>query len=1380
MMSTNHEHNGEDDALAALRTANALGQTAGVEHAAVEHEISAMPEVRQEVEVIASLAARLKEAAQSAPPVEPSAALRAAVEKRLSELDSPRPLALAPRKPRPWWRRHMAKLAFAAACLVVVAAHFMPPTKIISVGDPREVAMLSASPTEKPPALTKAETQQKLAELVNEFNRLSHEQRYEEAGVIAAKAKELAPDELVSKVMVVEGGLRANAAREVQLKERKEHSSFDALADVDESAIPYRARREAARDAAIAKLDQGFEKGRLTYGVGVDSNTGLVGNVTLDEQKDRQGSLGVPGYGDNLAHNGIVTEGANFYSSYGALGLGGSNSGGQSVPFNTLAQTLGSWGVDTANNDVWAVIDHDAVTLNAANTYAGGTVISGGTLPLAGAISTLGNGAAIESSSAFRRSVAPAQVASNNIININTVNDASILAGTLGTSGTTTSEALLQSPTRRHVTLAPAYAAGSKAPGFNSNDTLDPTRGEKSSGNARGLDNGKAERLRIESLPGVDALVSRGDPRDAARAEGIIRQGDVPASSGKQQQAGGDQNSTKVAMNSHLPSSYRTGEALEQDGSGQGQRSSGANFNGQPSTTTPAERKRLVISAVIPEFNKKNTVTKPADLEPSDKDIARIDTQKGELGKSGSGMLTLVPKKPAETWKPARVVPNASRLMVGEREELPLKGMQVDVRVDGFRARVLLDLYYFNDRQQQLEGNFQLRLPDEAAPYFFAFGRTVYQAPQIAPADSMFFKPQQVSLGDTTPEKIMALRGNSWEQPKVARMVPKEKAALAYRDTMRRRIDPALVEWSGAGVFQCRVFPLAPQSLHRVTIGYDVDLVRVGDDLELRLDLPEHAPATVVDLNVAAADARQVSLDAPATQSPDGRRLAYHLVDPRERPIVVRLRKPGTLMLTGNDEATGDYFATRVTLPLPEEQGAKSNEQRAKQAIFLVDTSLSAGPQFPLWTKMLRATLDNNRDQIKQFAVLFFNVETFWWQEKYVANTPENVDAVINYADNLALEGATDLGRALKEAANPKWAKSAGSPPDLFLLSDGAATWGEDRWGLLAAEITKPTLTPGPSPSGRGEQVALTPGPSPGGRGEPCSALFAYRTGLAGGDSRLLGYLAQRTGGAVFSLVGEAEIAAASVAHRNRPWRLTAVEMGGAHDLLVAGRPQYVFPGQQLTIVGRLEARLREGEKGRGGEGERTIIFTLQQGSATQTVKVPMEQVISSELAARTFGQVATNQLEEVCGVALTPSPSPGGRGESIEPVATAYARHFRITGRTCSLLMLETEQDYARFNIKPEEDSFVVKERPADAIVGKAIAEAIAAMSDPKASFLAWYSRLGDVGSAFQPAGGAEGLYRRPAGGKLRAASTALGVQAAAAERSAGKPAAAVAHRAG
>ena len=422
-----------------------------------------------------------------------------------------------------------------------------------------------------------------------------------------------------------------------------------------------------------------------------------------------------------------------------------------------------------------------------------------------------------------------------------------------------------------------------------------------------------------------------------------------------------------------------------------------------------------------------------------DKAMQRDQLQKGDrVAVSTDNKTAKPPKKPLESWKPARVVPNCSRLMVGDKEQLPLKGMQVDVRVDGFRARVLLDLYYLNDRPQQLEGNFQLRLPDEAAPYFFAFGRTVYQAPQPVVNESMFFKPQEVSLGDTTPEKILALRGNSWEQPKVARMVPKEKAAMAYRDTVRRRIDPALVEWSGAGVFQCRVFPLAPQSLHRVTIGYDVDLVRVGDDLELRLDLPDSQSDEPGPPQLSISMSRQPTPGRSASIRPRRNRraagLSYRLVDPKDRPLMVRLRKPGTVMLTGNDDATGSYFATRVTLPLAEDKAlapgpspkGRGEETRPAQAIFLVDTSLSAGPQFRLWTKMLRATLENNRDQIKEFAVLFFNVETFWWQEKYVPNTPENVEA----ADELRRQPG--LGR--RDRSRPG------------LAGSGRAAMAKGRW----------------------------------------------------------------------------------------------------------------------------------------------------------------------------------------------------------------------------------------------------------------------------------------------------------------------------------------------
>ena len=177
----------------------------------------------------------------------------------------------------------------------------------------------------------------------------------------------------------------------------------------------------------------------------------------------------------------------------------------------------------------------------------------------------------------------------------------------------------------------------------------------------------------------------------------------------------------------------------------------------------------------------------------------------------------------------------------------------------------------------------------------------------------------------------------------------------------------------------------------------------------------------------------------------------------------------------------------------------------------------------------------------------------------------------------------------------------------------------------------------------------------------------------------------------------------------------------------------------------------------------RVCVFTLQQGKATQTISVKMDHVLTSELAARTFGQVATSQLEDVCSVAAT-----------AEPVATAYARHFRVTGRTCSLLMLETEQDYARFNIKPEEDSFVVKDRPADPIVAKAVAETTAAMSDPKANFLAWYRRVREASRGpFRSAGLAERRLGGSAGRDIRRDCAAAAMQAAVPQGPARKPAA-------
>jgi len=679
----------------------------------------------------------------------------------------------------------------------------------------------------------------------------------------------------------------------------------------------------------------------------------------------------------------------------------------------------------------------------------------------------------------------------------------------------------------------------------------------------------------------------------------------------------------------------------------------------QPAGSTPSDH--LITESLA--FNDRRS-----RLVEGKEAIAKKLDEAGKPAKPADGKQT---RGESRTWRRAKATPNASRLMIGDRDDLPLEGMQVNVMVDGFRARVLLDLYYHNNRSQQLEGSFKLRLPSEASLYYFAFGQTTFEyRPMVdSLATKGFLTAEMVRASGTGPKEIFKARSETWRDVKEARVVPREKAAHAYSEVVRRRVDPALVEWSGAGVFNAKVFPLMPNKLHRIVVGYDVNLRQDGDDLVYNLDLPEDLSECMVDLDVSALPGASAEV-IPATRPfVSGGRAFYHFDDPADKSINVRFDDAGTLLLTGSDEATNEYFTTRITPDLPAgETGASS-----KHAIFLLDTSLSSNPdKFNVWLKMLEMILAKNRDSIQQFAVLFFNVESHWSQRGYVKNTPKNVQKVLNHASTLSLEGATDLRQALAEANSPEWSRGDEKKPtpDLFLLSDGAATWGETDVNAIAR-----TLKSGTSGS-----------------------LFAYKTGLTGTAIGALEHLARETGGAVFSVASEQEVESASTAHRTRPWRLLNVAVDDASDMLVAGRPRFVYPGQSLLVVGR-------------GKPQTELHLHLRRGDEDKVLTIPFDRTVESELAARTYGQVAVGQLEDLAS--------------ATEEVAVAYARHFRVTGRTCSLLMLESEADYQRFNIKPEDDQFVVKSSPADHLIRRKADEMSQKLDDPKEAMKAWLAKM-------------------------------------------------------
>ncbi len=658
----------------------------------------------------------------------------------------------------------------------------------------------------------------------------------------------------------------------------------------------------------------------------------------------------------------------------------------------------------------------------------------------------------------------------------------------------------------------------------------------------------------------------------------------------------------------------------------------------------------------------------------------------GDMAKKDSGEEG-EPTPGPKTWKRAGAATHAARIAIGDKETLPLRGMQFKVEIDGFRARVVLDAYFENDRDRAYEGNFQLRLPDDATPYFFAFGETDFERRPAAAAASdpaskpvagpraaqatepqlekaaFFPKAEQQKLGTSAP-LIMAARAKTWHNPKEARIVPREKAAFAFTETTRAQADPALLEWAGAGIFNARVFPIAAHKIHRVVLAYDVSLVRAGKDFEYRLELPDAAGTVSVDVSTSGPMATEPKLAADVAHG----RSYFHAEGARgpaggDHALTFRASNLGNPVLTGGDPKVGPTFTASVVPALPARAASTRDE-----AVFLVDTSLSSNPdRFNVFMKLLAANLENNRSTLKRFNVLFFDVQTTWWRPAWVDNTKENAQRLLAEMNTLTLEGATDIGAALAASQTPPGAESQ-DRFDTFLLSDGAATWGESDKNIMAH--------------------ALTRGP-----------LFAYQTGLAGTDGAALARFARESGGAVFSVVGEEEIAKASTAHRARPFRLVSVKGSGADDLVVAGRPRTIYPGQALFLGGR------------GAPKDMTV--TVEQDGKETPVRVALAAAIESPLAPRAYGQIATSVLEEM--------------GKATEAASRAYAIHYRVVGETCSLVMLESEADYARFGIQPEREAERVKAELASVVAARADAALQGSLADPKAYMLRWLDGLAE-----------------------------------------------------
>ncbi|MHB8877126.1 MAG: hypothetical protein ACYC8T_25805, partial [Myxococcaceae bacterium] len=151
--------------------------------------------------------------------------------------------------------------------------------------------------------------------------------------------------------------------------------------------------------------------------------------------------------------------------------------------------------------------------------------------------------------------------------------------------------------------------------------------------------------------------------------------------------------------------------------------------------------------------------------------------------------------------------------------------------------------------------------------------------------------------------------------------------------------------------------------------------------------------------------------------------------------------------------------------------------------------------------------------------------------------------------------------------------------------------------------------------------------------------------------------------GRVVSVLSGNEVNAAAAAHRAAPVVLkrVAVKDGEVKDLVLSGEPHLVFPGQELQIAGRVTSGAMP-----------SLEVVTEAGGEERALTVPLPLAKESAFAPRAWAELFIERLLSL-------------DDERLDRMVVALSQHYHLANSRASMLVLESEDEYAQFGLQTE-----------------------------------------------------------------------------------------------
>ncbi|GMV79796.1 MAG: hypothetical protein AMXMBFR7_09800 [Planctomycetota bacterium] len=481
-------------------------------------------------------------------------------------------------------------------------------------------------------------------------------------------------------------------------------------------------------------------------------------------------------------------------------------------------------------------------------------------------------------------------------------------------------------------------------------------------------------------------------------------------------------------------------------------------------------------------------------------------------------------------------------------------------------------------------------------------------------------------------------------------VVETKRARAVYRQILHTLRDPALLEQDQGNRFSAKVFPIPAKGTVRLLLGYSQCLPLKHD--KRKLTIPMAGMPAIQDFSFSAViragfgsglhpNSTQgfavAAEQAGALQTLSKRQANFK----PERDLVLEFQGSG-----GDPKAQALRAGNFELLSYRPGLAWKEGLTAPRDQVWYFDTSASNADtherRMEAVEKLLKV-VQGSYDTLDAYA---FDLEvahltTYTDPSKGSNGTPKSIPWCLRQRHAL---GATDLARALKHACDLAKAKAA--PAQFVFVTDGIATWGATD----AGEILKAV-------DGWPERCSLS-----------VLVLGAKQ------DAAFLNALVEKTGGRVAGAsLGEAldkelQQALSEIA---RPLGATFEFYSEGTAWLYPKRFRDVQPGDELLVFAQLEAgaapKLGVIKRDLRGGVERDEAFT----------QAPAEAPGFAPLLEREAYRACLAHLE-----AQERDASDAAKKEALRKERIEISVKHRVLCSLTSLLVLETENDYARFGI--------------------------------------------------------------------------------------------------